>query len=215
MVRAMASLPITIVSDLVCPWCFIGTRRLDLALDSLPEIQASIRYRPFLLDLGAPPEGTDLRASLRRKFGDPEPMFRRVEAAARESGIPLDFAKVQRAPSTLAAHTLLRHAEARGTQRALAKALFAAYFLEGEDIGDPAVLARHGSSHGFSEAEALGLVRDEAGRQITRVEAQKAAAEGVSGVPFFILGGRHGLSGAQPVETFRQALTKAASLGAS
>ncbi len=215
MVRRMTALPITIVSDIVCPWCFIGARRLDLALESLPEIQATIRHRPFLLDLGAPAEGTDLRASLRRKFGDPEPMFRRVESAARESGIPLDFAKVHRASNTIGAHTLLRHAEARGTQRALTKALFGAYFLEGEDIGAASTLARLGSAHGFSADEALRLVTDEGERQITKQEAQKAASEGISGVPFFVLAGRHALSGAQPVETFRQALTKVAALSAT
>jgi predicted DsbA family dithiol-disulfide isomerase len=205
------TLPIDVISDIVCPWCFIGTRRLEQALAPLaPKVTPKITYRPFLLDPSTPTEGTDLRARLRNKYGvDPTTMFARVESAARESGIPLDFAKVTRTVSTIAAHTLLRHAIAKQTQPALAHALFSAYFLEGLDVGEIATLARIASAHGFSVEEATALLRDDAELARTREEARGAAESGIQGVPFFVLDGRLAISGAQPVETFRAAIDEA------
>src|SRR5688572_17419924 len=94
-------LRIEVVSDVVCPWCLIGSRRLDLALAQLPEVKADVVFRPFLLDPALPAQGDDLRSRLRRKFGDPEPLFRRVEKVARADGIDLDFSRVGRYASTL------------------------------------------------------------------------------------------------------------------
>jgi len=204
----MTTLSIDVISDIICPWCFIGTRRLEQALAPLaPKVSAKITYRPFLLDPSTPTEGTDLRARLRNKYGvDPSTMFARVESAARASGIPLDFTKVTRTVSTIAAHTLLRHAIAKETQPALADALFSAYFLEGLDVGEIATLARIASAHGFSVDEATALLRDDAELARTREEAAGAAESGIQGVPFFVLDGRLAISGAQPVETFRAAV---------
>lgn len=207
----MASLPVDIVSDVVCPWCFIGDRRLDLAIGSLPgPVDVSVTYRPFLLDPTTPPEGVDLRERLRAKYGaDPERMFATVEAAARSSGIALDFAKVRRTPSTVAAHTLLRKAIDKGTQRALVKALFAAHFLEGRDVGDPSVLAAIGARHGFDADEVTRLVRDEEELRRTREECAELAAGGIRGVPFFVFDGRLAVSGAQAPEVLRGAVERA------
>jgi predicted DsbA family dithiol-disulfide isomerase len=204
-------LDIDIVSDVICPWCFIGSRRLEQALAPPPEgIEVGVTYRPFLLDPSTPKEGADLRERLRAKYGaDPEKMFASVEAAARSSGIPLDFSKVRRTPSTIAAHTLLRHAIDKGTQAALARALFEGYFLEGRDIGDADVLAGIAGAHGFEADEAIRLVRDEGELARTREEAGEAAASGVRGVPFFVLGGRLAVSGAQSVEVLRGAIGRA------
>jgi predicted DsbA family dithiol-disulfide isomerase len=202
-------LRIEIVSDVVCPWCLIGTRRLELALGATGVADADVVFRPFLLEPAMPPGGADLRDRLRRKYGDPEAMFARVEAAARQSGIALDFAKVRRAVSTVRAHTLLRHARARGTQAALAKGLFGAYFLEGQDVSDGAVLAALATRHGFGEAEATRLFTDDAELERTRAEAAEAARLGVGGVPFTVVAGRHAVAGAQPVEVFRQAIERA------
>lgn len=199
----MTSLPISIVSDVVCPWCMIGTRRLELALAERPEVKAELSFLPFLLDPSTPEEGRDLRESLRRKYGvDPESMFGRVEQAARESGIPLDFAKVRRSPNTVRAHVLLDAAEPRGTQHALSVALFQAYFLEGEDVGSPDVLARIGSQHGFDRDEAYALVTDETAMGRIREFAAEQGASGIGGVPFFVFDGRYAVNGAQNVETF-------------
>ena len=156
-----------------------------------------------------PPEGVDLRERLARKYGvSSASMFARVESAARESGIPLDFAKVTRSVNTIGAHTLLRHAIDRGSQRALAHALFDAYFLEGEDIGSPAVLADVAARHGFDAAAAHALAIDERERELTKREAMGMASQGISSVPFFVLDGRLALSGAQSVETVQRAIEK-------
>lgn len=208
----MGELTIDVFSDVICPWCFIGARRLDQALEALAQngpdgVRAQITFRPFLLDPSTPPEGADLRARLRAKYGgDPERMFANVEAAARSSGIPLDFSKVRRTPPTVAAHTLLRHATARGTGHDLAIALFDGYFLKGRDIGDPAQLAAVAAGHGFSEDEARLLAADERELRATRLEAEAAVANGVRAVPLFVFGGRTKLSGAQPPDILRQVI---------
>ena len=209
----MSTLTIDVVSDLVCPWCYIGTRRLDQVLKAMPEATAAtVRYRPFLLDASVPPQGADLRQRLRQKYGaDPESMFARVEAQARATGIPLDFSRVQRYPSTLAAHTLLRHALEKGTQRALADALFTAYFIEGKDIGDAATVAQIAYEHGFSHEETLRLMGDANELAATRAEATALSQQGVSGVPFFIFNEKLAFSGAQPPEVFRGAIEEALS----
>jgi predicted DsbA family dithiol-disulfide isomerase len=207
----MSHLTIDVVSDVICPWCYIGTRRLEQALEPLRDLEAEVTYRPFLLDPTTPPEGADLRERLRAKYGaDPESMFARVEAEARSSGIALDFSKVHRTPNTIAAHTLLRHAIAKGSQRALATALFEAYFLEGLDVGKTDVLAAIGSRHGFGVDEATRIARDDAELWLTRTEAKGAAASGIRGVPFYIFGGRSAVSGAQPREVLRAAIERAA-----
>jgi predicted DsbA family dithiol-disulfide isomerase len=208
-------LHIDLVSDVICPWCFIGSRRLEQALQPPPDgVAVEVTYRPFLLDPSIPKEGADLRERLRAKYGmAPEKMFASVEAAARASGIPLDFSKVKRTPSTIAAHTLLRHAIPKGTQTALARALFEAYFLEGRDLGDVDVLASIAGAHGFETDEAVRLVRDESERDATLEEAGEAAASGVRGVPFFVFGGRLAVSGAQPTDVLRGAIAKAIAEG--
>jgi predicted DsbA family dithiol-disulfide isomerase len=211
----MKNLEIDVISDVICPWCFIGSRRLEQALTPPPDgVTVGVTFRPFLLDPSTPKEGADLRERLRAKYGgDPEKMFANVEAAAHASGIPLDFSKVRRTPSTIAAHTLLRHAIAKGTQPSLARALFEAYFLEGRDIGDADVLAAIAIGHGFDADEAKRIVRDEEELATTRRDAQEAAASGVRGVPFFVLGQRLAVSGAQPAEVLREAIARAVAEG--
>lgn len=206
----MTPLSIDVVSDVVCPWCFIGDRRLAQALAARPDVAATITYHPFLLDPTTPDAGGDLREHLRRKYGaDPDAMFGRVESAARGSGIPLDFSKVRRFASTVRAHTLIRLAAVKGTQHALARALFAAYFLDGRDIGDADTLAAIAEAHGFTRDEALAVMRDPGALDETRAEARAAAAQGISGVPFFVFADKFALSGAQPVEVFLQAIDRA------
>ncbi len=200
---------IDIVSDVVCPWCFIGTRRLMQAL-AKTAIDADIEYQPFLLQPDTPPGGDDLRAVLKRKYGgDPARMFVGVERAAKDTGIALHFANVTRSCNTIAAHTLLGAARALGTQAALAQALFAAYFLEGNDIGDVRVLTALADAHGFAAGDAVALLDDAAARKSTLQKAQQAATDGITGVPFFILDGRVAVHGAQPVEHFVAALEHA------
>lgn len=205
-----APLTVDFVSDVICPWCFIGFTRLNQALEKSGLADAPVTLRPFQLDADTPPEGADLRERLKKKYGaDPETMFGRVEQAARASGIPLDFSKVRRTPNTLKAHVLLGAAIDKGTQLGLAKALFAAYFLEGEDIGQDEVLTKLAVAHGFTADEAKTILADQALLLQTRMEAEGIAAQGISGVPFTIFDRRLAVSGAQPVEAFQEAIEQA------
>jgi predicted DsbA family dithiol-disulfide isomerase len=207
----MKSLQLDIYSDIGCPWCFIGARRLDAVIAELAdEVEVTVRYQPYLLHPDVPAEGIDLQEMLREKYGtDPRAIFDRVEAAARDEGIPLDLDKQPRAYNTTAAHTLLRHAYDRGTQAALSDALFSAYFLDARDVTDTAVLVELATEHGFTAEEVEQLVRDEEELDLTRFEAQRAGAQGIRGVPFFVLDNRFALSGAQPAEAFREAIARA------
>jgi predicted DsbA family dithiol-disulfide isomerase len=207
----MKSLQIDIYFDIGCPWCFIGARRLDAVIAELAdEVEVTVRYQPYLLHPYVPSEGIDLQEMLREKYGtDPRAIFDRVEAAARDEGIPLDLDKQPRAYNTTAAHTLLRHAYDKGTQAALSDALFSAYFLEARDVTDTEVLVELATEHGFTAEEVERLVRDEEELDLTRFEAQRAGAQGIRGVPFFVLDNRFALSGAQPVEAFHEAIARA------
>lgn len=207
----MTPLLIDIYSDIACPWCFIGTRRLQAAIDTLgDEVEVAVRHHAYLLNPNAPPEGINLHEMLERRYGsDPRPMFARVESAAREAGIPLDLSKQANAYDTTAAHTLLRHAAEQGTQSELADALFVAYFLDARNISDPEVLVDVATRHGFARAQVERLVGDGAELALTRLEAHDATLMGVRGVPLFILNGRYSLSGAQPAEIFREAIVRA------
>lgn len=208
--QTMPALTIDFVSDVICPWCFIGFTRLEQALAQAGEDAAEVTLRPFQLDPTTPPEGADLRERLAKKYGvDPEKMFGRVEAAARESGIALDFSKVRRTPNTLKSHVLLGAAKGKGTQRALARALFSAYFLEGRDLSDDAVLVDLGTAHGFTAEEARALLADGAALEEAKTEARELAGQGISGVPFTVFDGKLAVSGAQPVTVFRQAIDQA------
>jgi predicted DsbA family dithiol-disulfide isomerase len=200
---------IQIFSDVVCPWCFIGTVRLDRVLADMG-VEARVSYRPFMLDPDTPPEGFNVPESLRRKYGvDPRQLWERAEASARESGLALDLSKQAMSYPTARAHTLLRHAAGRGTQRALAHALFAAYFQEARNIHDPQVLAEVAAPHGFAADEVAALVLDEAELTASREAAEEAVAMGVRGAPFFVFDDKLALSGAQPEAIFRQAIEQA------
>ncbi|NUP09415.1 MAG: DsbA family oxidoreductase [Polyangiaceae bacterium] len=201
-------LKIDIVSDVICPWCLIGARRLELALEKRPDLKVDVEYHAFLLDPSTPPEGADLRDRLRKKYGDPEPLFRRVETVARGDGIPLDFSRVTRTPSTVPAHTLIRHARAKGTQFGLVKALFGAYFLDGRDVSDVAVLQGVAQPFGFDADEVAALVSSETELQTTRKEARLNAERGITGVPFTVLGQRVAVPGAQEVSVFERAIAQ-------
>jgi predicted DsbA family dithiol-disulfide isomerase len=205
---------IDLFADIVCPWCLIGTRRLEQVLsDSALEVE--VRYRPFYLMPETPAEGLDIADMLRKKYGrEPRSMWDVVEKQARASGIALDLAKQPRAYQTAKAHTLLRHAAEKGTQRALATELYEAYFLRALNIDDVDVLAELAVRHGFSDAEARKLVVDPSELAQTAADAEEAVQRGVRGVPLFVFGERLVVSGAQPNEVLRQALERAAAASA-
>jgi predicted DsbA family dithiol-disulfide isomerase len=206
----MNRIEIDVYSDFVCPWCFIGSRRLQQALEASGNVEVLTRHHPYLLYPNVPVEGIDLRASLAQRYRqDPERMFKAVEAAGREAGIPLDFSNVRRVYSTVDAHTLLRHAEAKGSGRAFAEGVFAAYFLEGQNIADRNALLELAVSHGFTEGEARVLLADEDERRRTRDEAERSIRSSVRGVPLYVINSQETVSGAQLPSVFRGAIERA------
>ncbi|ADO68353.1 DsbA family oxidoreductase [Stigmatella aurantiaca] len=207
----MKTLTIDVHSDIVCPFCFISTRRLKNVLESLPEpIDVTVNHHAFFLRPTTPPEGLDLREYYRKKYGERiKELFAPLEAEARGSGIPLDLSKQTMAYQTTAAHTLIRHAHAKGTQLKLTDALFTAYFIDAKNVANPEVLAEIAAPYGFEAKETLRLVQDPTELAITHKEAEKALAMGVRGVPRFVFNNRFTLSGGQPPEAFRLAIQKA------
>jgi predicted DsbA family dithiol-disulfide isomerase len=208
----ISRLSIDLFSDFVCPWCFIGGVRLQQALAGLAgEVAAEVTYHPFFLDPTTPPEGVSIPEMLRKKYGaDPKALWARAEAAARDSGITLDLSLQPKMYRTEAAHTLMRHAEAKGTQSGLGDALFHSYFQRAANIADPSVLASIAESHGFTRDEALELITTESELELTREAAISAAQGGIRGVPFFVFDGKLAVSGAQSVDVLQSAIRQAA-----
>ncbi len=194
-----------IISDPVCPWCYIGAANLMRATAGRSPETFTLRWRPYQLNPELPAEGVDRAEYLNAKFGGPEAVagiHARLEAAAAAAGLRIDFAAIRRAPNTLDAHRLIHWAEAEGVQTAVKMALFRRYFEAGEDISDPAVLRSVAEEAGMDGAVAERLLAGDADREAVRAEAEAARAMGVTGVPTFILGGQYVVVGAQPPETW-------------
>jgi predicted DsbA family dithiol-disulfide isomerase len=205
--QSTGRLSIEIYSDIVCPWCYVGKRRLERALSQLQRIPAQVTWRPFQLNPTMPKEGMDRTAYLEAKFGGLD-VFRRLEehviAAGISERIPFAFEKIQKTPNTFLAHRLIWHARQQGRQVEIVDALFKGYFEEGADIGSPSVLA------GLAEAAGLRAARFlESDEGAAEVKAEEAAGHrlGIRAVPYMVLNNTHGISGAQPVEIFVGAIT--------
>jgi predicted DsbA family dithiol-disulfide isomerase len=200
-------LKVDVVSDVVCPWCFIGKRRLEQAMADIA-VPLEIRWRPFQLDPTIPPEGKDRRAYLEAKFGTADRIRQlqdRLSAAGEEEGIPFAFERIKVSPNTLDAHRLIHWAGESGKQERIVDALFRAYFLEGRDIGDHAVLADTAAAVGMDRAEVARRLVSDKDRASVRAEIAAAQQIGVTGVPTFILLGRYALVGAQPAAELARA----------
>ena len=211
----MSELKIDIVSDVVCPWCFIGKRRLEDALRRLraerPDVAPTIRWLPYFLNPDTPDSGEPYRPFLERKFGGPEKLaqlWAQIAAAGRTAGIEFAFERIEVRANTLRAHRLIHRAQEKGHADALVERLFAAQFLQGENVGDAAVLARLAGECGDDEAAALAYLRSEADAGAVRAQVERAQRMGVTGVPFFIFAGRYGIGGAQPPEVLLDALRR-------
>ncbi len=203
-------LKIDVFTDVVCPWCLVGSARLDMALAALPDdIEVVVENHPFYLDPSVPPEGVDVGEMLRAKYGkDPREMWARVEGEAQKAGIELDLSKQPRMFNTAKAHTITRLAKPLGIQHELANAIAEAYFLEHRQINDDNVLADIAVTFGYDRGNALDAMNDENELAITEQLATDAAQQGIRGVPFFIFGEKYALSGAQPAEVFDKALAQ-------
>lgn len=203
---------IAITSDFICPWCFIGERRLARALAYLPDgTEVALQWKPFELNPGMPAEGVERRAYRTQKFGSWErgrQLDAQVMAAASDDGIAFDYDAMTRTPNTFAAHRLMQLAQREGVATALAQALFAAYFEQGRDLGDAATLADLAAQAGLDRAAALAYLAGDDGSDAVRAAERDGMARGIRGVPLFDIGGEV-VSGAQPLEVFVLALQRA------
>ena len=213
------AIPIDIVSDVVCPWCFIGKRHLDAALARF-EAPVSVRWLPYFLNPDTPPEGEPYRPFLERKFGGAEALegiWARVREAGRHVGITFAFEKIALRANTLAAHRLIDRFQQQGNagrSNELVERLFHAGFCEGRFIGDPAILADIAASCGEDRQETVEWLHGEAAVEAVIAQEGRLRQLGISGVPFFIFNGRLAVSGAQPPEVLLDALRQSIALSA-
>ena len=205
-------LTIEIFSDVICPWCYIGKRRLDQVLNSDTGEGVSVRWRPFQLYPNVPVEGRDRAEFVRRRYGpeaDPGRVPRRIDEEARQEGLTFNYRAIEKLPNTLLAHRLLEFAEAQGVAHELAEALFAGYFCNGKDLGDLTTLTRLAAGVGLDSAKVeAALISDFAADEVA-MQLQRATEVGVSGVPGYLLGGGFLLPGAQSVDTMQQIIARA------
>lgn len=194
------SFHVDVVSDVVCPWCYIGKRRLEKAIAETPQLRVSVNWRPYQLDPNVPAGGVDRRAYMERKFGSREKIagiHERITAEGAKEGIPFRFDLINRTPNTQDAHRLIGWAGSSGVQDAVVEALFRAFFLEGRDIGDQTVLADIAGACGMDAAAVARQLAGDDDADMVRQAVDQARDMGVTGVPCFILADRLALPGAQ------------------
>ncbi|HEV8464276.1 MAG TPA: DsbA family oxidoreductase [Pseudolabrys sp.] len=204
---------IDVVSDIVCPWCFIGKHRLEKAIALNPDIPVEVRWRPYFLNDWIPREGISREQYLTTKFGSPERykgIAQRVSAAAAAEGLTYAMDKISRQPNTLDAHRMIRWADEIGKAAEMKQRLMDLYFTAGADLTNHAVLAQAAADIGLdAEATRKALASDKDVAEIER-EALSAKEAGIDGVPCFIFGGKFAISGAQAPEYLAEAIERMA-----
>ncbi|MEO1562772.1 MAG: DsbA family oxidoreductase [Pseudomonadota bacterium] len=194
-----------IISDPICPWCYIGKTNLDRALEAHPDHAFEVEWHPFQLNPDMPAEGMDRREYLETKFGGQEgalQVYGQIDQAARDIGLHLDFAGIKRTPNTIDAHRLIHWAGLEGRQTLVVDKLFKAYFKEGRDISEHSVLVRIAEAAGMDGEAVRRLLETDEDKANLRTRDAHARERGVSGVPCFIVGQRYAVQGAQPPETW-------------
>lgn len=204
-------LTVEVISDVICPWCFIGKRRLDKAITALDR-QVVVRWLPFQLNPTMPKEGISRKEYRTRKFGSWErsqELDTKLIAVGKMEGINFAFDRIERTPNTVDAHRMIWLADEEGVQDAAVEALFRAYFTEGRDISDRHTLIDVVAEAGLNRQRAEGVLNSDDGLEAIREANELARRVGVEGVPFFIINGKVTLSGAQPPDAFLAAFTQA------
>jgi predicted DsbA family dithiol-disulfide isomerase len=204
---------VDVVSDVVCPWCFIGKRRLEKAVALTPEIPVEVYFHPYFLNDWIPREGMNREDYLTRKFGSPEAyrgMAERVAENAAQEGLTYAVDKIARQPNTLDSHRLIHWAGLRGKGAEMNQRLMDLYFTEGADLSDLEVLVRAAAGLGLDPDAIRPLLASEEDVEETVLAANAAKEAGINGVPTFIVDGRYAVSGAQSPETLAQVIRKAA-----
>jgi len=209
----MAPLSIDIVSDVMCPWCYVGKRRLEAALSQMPDLETEVRWRPFQLDATLPKEGRPRAEYLAAKFGGLDraaALYSRIEEAGAEDGIAFNFNAIEVSPNTLDAHRLIRWSSTTPHHDAVVERLFELYFLEGAHIGRDDVLSGAARDAGMDADLVAELLATDKDKDLVEREIALAHQMGISGVPAFVVGNKYLLSGAQPAEAFLEVFARVA-----
>ena len=208
-----ARLGVEIVYDLVCPWCFLGTRRLMRTLRRRPDLLFELTWRPFLLNPDMPRLGMARPDYVVRKFGGEDRarrLYTSIADIGRAEGVPFRFEKIRRTPSSIDAHRLVRYAARFGRADEMVEALFSAHFTDGRDIGDHAVLLSIAQACGLDLAASKRFLSGDAEADAVHADNLRAHRLGINGVPCFVIAGRHAIAGAQEPEVIERLLDVAA-----
>ncbi len=208
-------LSVDVISDVICPWCFIGKRRLEKAIAGQPH-EVQVRWLPFQLNPAMPKDGISRREYRTRKFGSWERSLEldaRLVEAGKAEGIDFAFDKIEKTPNTLDAHRLIWLADKEGVQDAVVEALFRAYFTEGRNISKRQTILDLVAEAGLDRANAEGVLDGGDGLEAMREADELSRRFRVEGVPFFVINGKITLSGAQPPDVFLEAFRQAIAAG--
>jgi predicted DsbA family dithiol-disulfide isomerase len=210
----MEPLRIDVFSDVICPWCFLGKHQLERAMAEHASTPLEVHYRPYMLNPDTPREGVARSEYFKKRFGSNpaalDAAHARLQELGAKVGIRFAFERAERIPNTVAAHAVVRWASQKKLESAMVERLFSAYFSEGRDIGDQATLAELATEAGLDRDDVLERLSLEAEFDEVREEAEAARREGITGVPFYVLGERFAVSGAQPVDVLSKAIARAA-----
>ena len=204
---------IDVVSDVVCPWCFIGKRRLEQAIALAPDVPVEVHYHPYFLNDWIPPQGISRNEYLTKKFGSPErykDIAGRVSAAAAQEGLTYAIDKVNRQPNTTDSHRLIHWADQIGQGPQMKQRLMELYFSEGADLSDKNVLVKTASDIGLDAADVARKLDSDADLALVSQQVEQAKSAGIQGVPFFIFDDAYAVSGAQAAEQLAGVIRKAA-----
>jgi predicted DsbA family dithiol-disulfide isomerase len=210
---AQKPLVIDVVSDVVCPWCYIGKHRIETALALARDVPVSLSYRPFFLNPWIPREGIARDAYLTTKFGSVEAyknIAGRVVAAAEQEGLSYRPEMVKRQPNTIDCHRLIHWADAIGRAADLKQRLMELYFRDGGDLTDPEVLVAAAAACGLDADETRRRLGTDEDVELISAQAKDAADKGISGVPTFVFAGKYAVSGAQPADQLARAIRQVA-----
>jgi len=213
----MSKVRLDIVSDIMCPWCYIGKRRMEKALDAIDGVEVELRWRPFQLDPTLPPEGRDRQEYLETKFGGPErarEIYDRIDQAGRDEGLEFNFDSIGVSPNTIDAHRVIRWASNEGAdvQNKVVERLFEDFFMNGANIGKHEVLVDAAEHAGMESSVVAALLATDQDRAAVSEEIAIAQQMGVTGVPCFIIDNKYAVMGAQPPEQIAQAIKQAAQM---
>lgn len=211
----MKPVRIDVVSDVMCPWCYIGKRRLEQAIEEVDDQTVEIRWRPFQLDPTLPREGRDRKEYLEKKFGGPErarEIYTRIEEAGRADDLDFKFSRIEISPNTIDAHRVIRWSinEGEEVQDKLVERLFHLYFIEGANIADHEVLTTAASEAGMDGTVVAALLATDQDREAVAEEVAVAQRMGVNGVPCFILNNKYAVIGAQTSAHIAEAIRQTA-----